>query len=75
MKGSMQVLDVTGDTKVIWDSQNEDETLAARNTFNSLKKKGYIAHSVSKDGKPGKVISEFDPLAESLIMQPMMAGG
>lgn len=76
MTGEMAVLDHTGDTKVIWDAERPDEVAVARDTFNNLKKKGYLAYTVEgKDGAKGKVISEFDPTAERLIMAPPMRGG
>lgn len=71
----MRILDHTGDTKIIWDSRNEDETKAARDTFDDLRRKGYIGYSVRKNGDKKKVIREFDPEAEKLILVPAMRGG
>lgn len=71
----MRVIDTTGDTKIIWDSGNKDETDAARETFNRLTKKGYKAYMVKKDGEKGQVIREFDPDAEKIILAPQMVGG
>lgn len=72
----MEVMDPTGDTKIIWDAANEDEVENARRTFDDLKKKGFIAYSVKgKNGKKGEIIREFDPDAERLIMAPPMQGG
>jgi hypothetical protein len=73
--GKMHVMDESGDTKVIWDSKNEDEVAAARKTFNDLKKKGYVAYSVAKDGEKDKVINEFDETAERIIMARPIRGG
>lgn len=73
--GEMCILDLTGDTKVIWDSKNEDEVAAAKATFDSLKKKGYLAYSVSKDGSKGEILKEFDASAEKIILSPAMCGG
>jgi len=64
-----------GDTKIVWDSDKPDEVGAARDTFNKLKKKGYLAFSVRDKGHKGDQINEFDPDAEKLIMAPPMAGG
>lgn len=75
MKGEMKVLDTTGDSKIIWDSDNKDEVDAARETFNNLKKKGFTAFSVGKKGEKDKKIDEFDPNAEKLIMVPVLQGG
>jgi hypothetical protein len=70
------IMDSSGDTKLIWDAENEDETLAARETFNKLKKKGFNAYSVGKKGqRVGDPLDEFDPDEEKIIMVPAMQGG
>lgn len=69
------VIDQTGDTKVIWDSSKKEEVAAARKTFDDLKKKGYWAYSVKKNGEKGEVIQEFDEEAEKIILAPRMVGG
>jgi len=75
-QGMMCVLNQEGDTKIIWNRDNNDEIAAARATFDSLKTKGYAAYSVKgKDGEKGEVIHKFDPNAERLIMAPAMKGG
>jgi len=74
-KGLLCKLDKTGDTKVVWDYKNEAEIAAAKATFDSLRKEGYIAYSVKKDGSAGEVLREFDPKAEKIILSPPMVGG
>jgi hypothetical protein len=74
-QGELSILDRTGDTKLIWDSNNPDEVANAQETFDKLKKKGFIAYSVEKGGGKGKVLAKFDPQAEKIIMTPAMAGG
>jgi hypothetical protein len=69
------VMDMTGDSKTIWDPSNADEVAAARATFDTLKKKRYLAYKVKADGEKGELISDFDPTAGKIIMSPMMAGG
>jgi hypothetical protein len=71
----MLVLDHTGDTKTVWDANNPDDVNAAREQFNALKKKGYIAYRVKKKGAKGEIMRDFDPDAESMILSPPMAGG
>jgi len=73
--GEMRILDMTGDTKLIWDAENEDEVDSAKRTFKELTAKGYGAYLVKKDGKPGEKVTKFDPEAEKLILVPVMAGG
>lgn len=74
-KGELQILDETGDTKLIWDAENQDEIDAAKTTFAALKKKGYLAYSVDRKGEKGRVIDEFDPRAEKIILAPQLQGG
>lgn len=71
----MTVLDKTGDTKIVWDASKPDEVEAARQTFDRLRKKGYAAYSVKRNGDQGEVIREFDPQAEKVILAPQMIGG
>jgi len=73
--GEMRVLDATGDTKILWDKDKEDEVETAREMFKSLKKKGYLAFAVGTKGKPGDPVSEFDENLAGLIMQPPVRGG
>lgn len=69
------ILDRTGDTKLIWSKENEDEVDAARETFKRLRKKGYLAYKVKRDGEKGEQIHEFDADAERIILAPAMKGG
>tara|TARA_R110000824_G_scaffold40789_4_gene121927 strand:- start:946 stop:1245 length:300 start_codon:yes stop_codon:yes gene_type:complete len=73
--GILCCLDQTGDTKIVWDYKNDVEVAAAKAQFDALKKAGYIAYSVNKDGTNGEVIREFDPKAEKIILSPPMVGG
>lgn len=71
----MAVMSSKGDTKVIWDSENDDEVATARRTFEELTKKGYSAFKVNRKGDKGEQIKTFDAEAEKLILVPQMAGG
>lgn len=64
-----------GDTKLIWDKDNQDEVGAIRDTFTKLIKAGYKAFSVKANGDQGKEVKEFDASAEKLILIPQMRGG
>ena len=75
VKHEMAVMDSTGDTKLIWEEENRDEVEAAREMFDSLKKKGYLAYAVNKKGDKGDVLDRFDPSAEKIIMSPQLKGG
>ena len=73
--GELREMSHKGDTKVIWDADNATEVDNARRTFDDLKKKGFLAYTVEAKGRKGKIIREFDPDAEKIIMAPPMAGG
>jgi hypothetical protein len=73
--GEMRVMGRQGDTKTIWDPEDEDETQAAREQFDSLTGKGHRAYDVKKDGKQGKRMREFAPDAGKIIFVPPVAGG
>ena len=74
--GEMRVLDTSGDTKVVWDPDNEDECDAAEAQFNSLIKKGFTAFEVGKRGKKtDDKVTKWDPELGKLIMVPRMQGG
>ena len=72
---TLEIMDRTGDTKLIWSADQQAEVDAAKTTFDSLKAKGYVAYSVGTDGSTGEVIKSFDPNAERIIMRPAMQGG
>lgn len=73
--GSLEIMDLTGDSKVFWDRNNPDEVAAARVSFDALKTKGYSAYKLGEDGSTGEQIREFDATAERIIMRPAMRGG
>jgi len=69
-------LDHTGDTKIIWDLRNTTERAIAEAAFKKANADGYMAYRVTgKDGIKGEVMSEFDPLAERIILAPPLRGG
>lgn len=74
--GEMSILGHKGDTKVIWDADNEVEVEAAREQFDTLTAKGFTAFKVGKKGeKLSTQIRQFDPDLEKMILIPKVAGG
>ncbi len=73
--GLLAVMGMGGDTKSIWDPDNEDEVEAAKKQFDELIEGGHAAFKVKKSGKPGKKITEFDPSAGKVILVPPVRGG
>jgi hypothetical protein len=74
--GEMRVMGRPGDTRIIWNPRDVDETAAAKRTFDDLVGgKGFLAFKVANGGGKGTQIREFDAQAEKLIIAPPMAGG
>lgn len=74
--GIMHELHATGDQRVMWDRTSTDEVDAARATFTSLTKKGYLAYRAKgKKGEQGEQIRTFDPDAERIILVRPSQGG
>jgi hypothetical protein len=75
-QGLMEMLDPSGDTKLIWDRRNKVEVNAAEDMFDQLIKKQYLAFQAEgDDGRKGKQIFKFDPSIERIIMVTRMVGG
>ena len=72
---SMAVMGAEGDIKTIWNKNNTEEVENARETFDKMKKKGFIAYKVTGEGGKGEVLHEFDPNVEKMILIPQMQGG
>lgn len=74
-KNLIAILDKSGDTKIVWDPNRPEEVENARQSFDSLKEKGYTAYKVNRDGEKGEVARNFDPTAAKIILAPRMVGG
>jgi len=64
-----------GDTKLIWDKDNNTEVKAAKDMFKTLREKNFKAFAVKRSGEKGEILDEFDPDIEKIIMVPPMMGG
>lgn len=73
--GMLCAMDDTGDTRVQWDKSDPAQVAKARARFEELKKKGYMAYSVTSKGDQGSVLADFDQNAERIIMHAQMIGG
>jgi hypothetical protein len=71
----LMVLDRTGDTRLQWDQESQDQVAAARKRFDELKAKGYASFKVNKNGNQGEQIDKFDPTEERIVLLPQMVGG
>lgn len=75
VRHEMAIMDTTGDTKLIWDIDNDDEIEAARAMFEKLTEKKFLAYSVGRNGKKDELIKKFDPELEKIILVPPVVGG
>lgn len=71
----LAVMDGTGDTKTIWDPNNEVEVETARDMFDHFKDKGFSIFHVGKEGEKAKIMNKFDPNAAKMIAVPVIVGG
>jgi ribosomal protein L19E len=71
----LRVLSSIGDTKVIFDPDNDDEVAAAKVQYKTLIDKGFKAFKVKKSGERGKKMKKFDKDAGKIIMVPPIIGG
>lgn len=73
--GELATMDLSGDTKVYWDARVPAEVENARQTFRTLRGKGYAAYKLAAGGAQGEQLLDFDPAAERIILVPAMQGG
>jgi len=70
--GQLTVLDRTGHRATAWDTA----TLAkAKEEFDQLLGKGYLAYKTAPGSGSGEVIKAFDPDATEIVMTPPLVGG
>ncbi|MDB5762006.1 MAG: hypothetical protein JWQ21_1001 [Herminiimonas sp.] len=73
--GEMSIMDRTGHKQMKWDTDKLDEITAAKETFDTLVKKGYSAFGSKTKMEPKHTIKEFDPTMEEVVMVPRTVGG
>src|SRR5215216_2889653 len=71
-----------GDTKILWDADNEVEVEAAKATFDKLtsprggtRRRMYYAYKTNAQGEATDRVREFDPNIEAMVLIPQLAGG
>jgi len=65
-----------GDEEVSWDKDDPESVEKARQKFLEFlaERKGYAA-LMGPDGQKGKLVTDFDPEAERIVLMPMIVGG
>ena len=71
----LQIMGPNGHTTIEFDPVDATTTKTAAEAFAEKLLNGYVAVAPGADGAPGRVLREFDPNVERIIMRPPMAGG
>jgi hypothetical protein len=71
----MKILNEKGDEKITWTKENGRQAKKAKEQFEDLIAKKYIAFSADAQGKKKTQITEFDVDAEVIIMIPPTSKG
>jgi hypothetical protein len=74
-EGELLIADKTGHARLQWKRNKPDEVKRAKDRFDELKARGYMAYSVTGKGDQGEVVKDFDPKAERIIMNSQVIGG
>lgn len=65
-----------GDKKIVWREKDKSSLQKARETFENLLKKGWLAFKLDPENpSKGKLLTKFDEKAEKIIMTPPATGG
>jgi len=59
--------------KIVWNKNRLEEVERAREMFEKYKRQGWIA-IIEREGEP-KMIFDFDPEVECIILLPVIVGG
>jgi hypothetical protein len=73
--GEMSILDSTGDTKILWDCNKQDEIDKAKTQFEELMKKEYSFFKCDSKGNQLGEVKEFNELDEWIIAIPKTQKG
>jgi hypothetical protein len=73
--GEMSIMDGSGHKQLKWNTENLDEVLVAKETFDNLVGRGYSAFASPTKTEAKHTIKEFDPTMEDVIMVPRTVGG
>ena len=69
------ILDETGDTRHFFDARDPKALSRAERRFRELTGRGFRAVALAKDGAHGRLMRDFDPMAEQTLFIPQLRGG
>lgn len=73
--GEMSIMDRSGHKELKWDMDKLEEIAVAKETFDTLLKKGYSAFGSKEKAAAKHTLTEFDPTMEEVVMVPKTVGG
>jgi len=73
--GVMRILDSSGDTKVLWEVDDDEALARAASLFDELSSEGKLAFERKGSQTETSRIREFDPDAEEIIWVRPIQGG
>jgi len=73
MKGTMRILNHTGDLEQTWESGNELQVGEAEKKYHEMIEKGYQAFGL--EGGVAIRLDDFDKEQEEVILVPRLVGG
>ena len=73
MKGTMRILNHTGDLEQTWESENDGQVQQAEEKYQELAQKGYQAFAL--EGGVATRLDNFDKEREEVILVPRLYGG
>ena len=71
----MRTMGKEGDVKISWNSNNDEESEAAKKIFDEKMKLSWSAFRDKGMGTKGDKIKAFDRYAERIILVPPISGG
>ncbi|TFW10311.1 hypothetical protein E4K72_01565 [Oxalobacteraceae bacterium OM1] len=73
--GQMNIMDRSGHKELTWDTEKLEEILEAQQTFDALMRKGYTAFGSKDKAETKRLVREFDPTMEEMVLVPKTVGG
>ena len=70
-----RIMDHSGDSRMVFNVDNETEAKAAEEQFKELTEDGYRPVVPGENGRPGTIVKELDPTAKETLFIPRLQGG
>lgn len=74
MTHTLSILNGTGDTSIVWETDDAKQIAVAKAAFDQIVKHS-LAYQTDENGQNAEVIREFNPNAPQTIVSPQIIGG